>query len=436
MRQALPVALAVFVVAGGLWSLVFFATPEIMPALAAIVAVLLAIAAGSAYYHAQRVRSVLDRLREREVELVQLADRTLPETVQKLRDGTPADVALTQVPLPRREIDRNLLRTLAQEISDGERRRAAAMAACANAAGRVQAMATSMLADLRDMEERHSEEVLGDLLELDHSTAQVGRLADSIAVLSGARSGRRWTKPIIMESILRGAMGRIGAYQRVRVHSASTAAIAGYAAEDVMHVLAELMDNGTKFSAPSEEVHVYVEELHNGLVVTVEDAGLGMKSQALERAKAAVSATEASDLAKLSGTRLGLAVVGTLARKHRLEVFFRPSSRGGTGVVVRIPNQLLAQERAEAAPVTPRVTPATKAAAKSGFPQGETATAVLDGETLPKRRRGQTLSSAEPPGIPQPRPKRPRTDSGARFGAFRHANRPKPNTDPDTGDES
>ncbi|WP_260614322.1 roadblock/LC7 domain-containing protein [Streptomyces sp. WAC07061] len=100
---------------------------------------------------------------------------------------------------------------LGEELRRARSGRAAAMAAAANAAGRMQALATGMLADLREMEHKHAdEEVLGDLLHLDHRTAQAGRLADSIAVLTGARSGRRWAKPIVMESILRGAMGRIG----------------------------------------------------------------------------------------------------------------------------------------------------------------------------------------------------------------------------------
>ncbi len=122
------------------------------------------------------------------------------------------------------------------------------------------------------MENRHDEDVLGDLLQLDHRTAQAGRLADSIAVLTGGRSGRRWTKPIVMESVLRGAMGRISAYQRVRLHSTSAVAVVGHAAEGVMHALAELMDNAAKFSPPTEEVHVYVEELTTGVMVTIEDA--------------------------------------------------------------------------------------------------------------------------------------------------------------------
>ncbi|MFF1746644.1 sensor histidine kinase [Streptomyces mirabilis] len=246
--------------------------------------------------------------------------------------------------------------------------RAAAISATANAAGRMQALSTGMLADLRAMEERHSdEEVLADLLHLDHRTAQAGRLADSVAVLAGARSGRRWARPIVMESILRGAMGRIGGYQRVRVHSASDAAVAGHAAEGVMHALAELLDNAANFSPPTAEVHVYVEEVPAGVIVSVEDSGLVMGDVQLRRAERAVSAAaeNAADLGGLTGTRLGLAVVGRLARKHGLKVSFRPSARGGTGVLVLIPQDILSLPSvpAPAAPAAPepQVKPAAAA---------------------------------------------------------------------------
>ncbi|MGW7193600.1 sensor histidine kinase, partial [Streptomyces sp. NPDC054838] len=237
---------------------------------------------------------------------------------------------------------------LGEELRRAESGRAAAMAAAANAAGRMQALATGMLADLREMEHRHADEdVLGDLLHLDHRTAQAGRLADSIAVLTGARSGRRWAKPIVMESILRGAMGRIGGYQRVRLHSTSDAAVAGHAAEGVMHALAELLDNAANFSPPTAEVHVYVEEVPAGIIITVEDSGLVMSEVQLRRAEQAVTG-ESLDLAGLSGTRLGLAVVGRLARKHGLTVSFRPSARGGTGALMMLPQELISRAPAEA----------------------------------------------------------------------------------------
>ncbi|MFE3828225.1 sensor histidine kinase [Streptomyces sp. NPDC059092] len=250
----------------------------------------------------------------------------------------------------------------ADAASRSDSHRAAAISACANAAGRMQALATSMLADLREMEHRHTDEdVLGDLLHLDHRTAQAGRLADSLAVLTGARSGRRWAKPIVMESILRGAMGRISGYQRIRLHSTSQVAIAGHAAEGVMHALAELLDNAANFSPPTAEVHVYVEEVPAGIVITVEDSGLVMSDVQLRRAEQAVTAVP-TDLSGLSGTRLGLAVVGRLARKHGLTVSFRPSARGGTGALMMLPQDLITQVR-PGAPGAPDMAPPPRAGA-------------------------------------------------------------------------
>ncbi|GAA3089459.1 ATP-binding protein [Streptomyces roseofulvus] len=339
---------------------------------------------------------------------------------------------------------------LEQRLRRAESARSAALAAAANAAGRMQALATSMMADLREMEHRHADEdVLADLLHLDHRTAQAGRLADSVAVLTGARSGRRWPRPIVMESILRGAMGRISGYQRVRLHSTCEAAVAGHAAEGVMHALAELLDNAANFSPPSAEVHVYVEEVPAGVVITVEDSGLTMSDVQLRRAEAAVDAA-AQDLAGLSGTRLGLHVVGRLARKHNLSVSFRPSARGGTGVVMMIPQELVtrgteaaaAPAPAQAAPApaqaaAPRPLPARTAAPRP-VPAAEPETThesaaeppaegTTPGIPLPRRRRGRTLAAQqESSGRAAAEPARkatPRTGEAARarFGGFQSA---------------
>ncbi|PJN03952.1 ATP-binding protein [Streptomyces sp. CB01201] len=295
------------------------------------------------------------------------------------------------------------------ELRRAESARAAALAATANAAGRMQALATGMLADLRDMEHRHAdEEVLGDLLHLDHRTAQAGRLADSIAVLTGARSGRRWARPIVMESILRGAMGRIGGYQRVRLHSTSDAAVAGHAAEGVMHALAELLDNAANFSPPTAEVHVYVEEVPAGVIITVEDSGLVMSDVQLRRAEQAVSG-RLSDLAGLSGTRLGLAVVGRLARKHGLTVSFRPSARGGTGALMLLPHELVTHVAATpaAAPLAPALDgpqdllPPEPATAESGTPAASA--------TRAPARGGEPETAHEPAAEPASGTARPAT---------------------------
>ncbi|MFH8467525.1 ATP-binding protein [Streptomyces sp. NPDC017991] len=264
------------------------------------------------------------------------------------------------------------------ELRQARTDRATAISASANTAGRLQALATSMLADLRAMEDRHSDEdVLADLLHLDHLTAQAGRLADSVAVLTGARSGRRWARPIVMESILRGAMGRIGGYQRVRVHSASEAAVAGHAAEAVMHALAEILDNAANCSPPTAEVHVYVEEVPAGVIVSVEDSGLVMGEAQLRRAELAVSGAQ-TGLGALTGARLGLTVVGRLARKYGLTISFRPSARGGTGVLVRIPQDILATPASDPAPSpsSPSSSSSSSSSSASAFARATATTSV------------------------------------------------------------
>ncbi|WP_069754489.1 ATP-binding protein, partial [Streptomyces sp. EN16] len=305
-------------------------------------------------------------------EVERFTRETLPGVVARLRDGESGATVQSEVYLPEQPLLRASVEAVLRELSLSERRALAATTASAKALSRVQAKSVSMLADLRSMQERHGEEVFGDLLKLDHSTSQLGLMTDRLALLMGGRPSRAWNRPIVMESILRGAVGRIAAYQRVRLHCSSSVSISGFAAEGVMHLLAELMDNAANFSPPIDEVHVYVEERGTGIVVTIEDSGLKMADAAMRRAADSV-AGRMTDLATLQGTRLGLAVVGRLALKHRISVNYRPSSRGGTGVVVLLPRHLIAQEprenhpapahRAAAAPATPQPAPASPAPA-------------------------------------------------------------------------
>ncbi|HWG03303.1 MAG TPA: ATP-binding protein [Trebonia sp.] len=360
-----------------------------------------------------------------EAEAETMASTTVPAAISRLRSGESADTVLAELNQPSSRVLAGLLDTMVNEVGAAERRGASAMSACANAAARVQAQTTRMLSELREMEQRHGDDkVFADLMELDHRVSQMGRLADSIALLAGGRSGRRWTKPIPMESVLRGAMGRIDAYQRVRPHSTSTAAVAGYAAEGVMHALAELMDNAAAFSAHGSEVHVYVEDEDAGVVVTIEDSGLGMRKRERTRAEGLVA--QPFDLSTLPGTRLGLAVVGRVATRYGLSVNFRPSSRGGTGVVVMIPRALIAQPRAAAGEDFGGYAPAASEPERPAFQ--ETADVARDGDPdqpddLPVRPRGRTLAAAaRPPAAPAAgQPTREARTVGSRFAAFRQA---------------
>ncbi|MFG2323213.1 ATP-binding protein [Streptomyces sp. NPDC048568] len=400
-----------------------------------------------------RHQEALRETRSATGELEHLTSSTLPAAVRKLRGGTSAEAVLAELDWPRRPHLRACAELFVRELAHSERRTAAAEAASAKSLGRVQAKAVRMLADLRDMQDRHGEEVLGDLLRLDHSTSQLGLITDRLALLMGGRSSRAWNKPIVMESILRGAVGRIAAYQRVRMHCSTTAAISGHAAEGVMHLLAELMDNAANFSPPIDEVHVYVEERTAGIVITIEDSGLKMADAAMRHAEEAVSG-RATDLASLQGTRLGLAVVGRLAAKYGVGVSYRPSSRGGTGVVVLVPPQLLAQQRdpgpaltgrtlggaarvpvpgpapAAEAPLAASRLPDVRDAERTAPPEQAPATRPPSATPggLPVRSPGRTMAEAErerrdPALRPTDRPATASRDAGSSFGAFHRGRR-------------
>ncbi len=365
-------------------------------------------------------------------EIEWLTREVLPAAVAELQDGGSADTVLARWGLASSSPLREPVDAFIRELAVSERRAAVARAASAKALSRVQAKTVSMLADLREMQERHGEEVFGDLLNLDHSTSQLGLMTDRLALLMGGRSSRAWNKPIVMESILRGAAGRIAAYHRVRLHCSTKAAISGFAAEGIMHLLAELMDNAANFSPPIDEVHVYVDEHSAGIVVTIEDSGLKMAGAAMRRAEEAVSGKR-TDLAELQGTRLGLAVVGGLSVRYGVSVNYRPSSRGGTGVVVLLPPQLLAQRRepgpAEtaprrtAAPVVPGPAEPVQEA-HSAMDETVTGSAVRPAPEQPagtgpdvrpaagRPEDPARSAAAEGPGLDAPRRHRPATPNG------------------------
>ncbi|MFJ9687464.1 ATP-binding protein [Streptomyces bacillaris] len=344
---------------------------------------------------------------------------TLPSVTARLRAGETGASVRAETVLPDHPLLRTSAESVVRELALSERRALAAQTASAKALSRVQAKAVSMLADLRSMQERHGEEVFGDLLKLDHSTSQLGLMTDRLALLMGGRPSRAWNRPIVMESILRGAVGRIAAYQRVRLHCSSTAAISGFAAESVMHLLAELMDNAANFSPPIDEVHVYVEERGTGIVVTIEDSGLKMADAAMRRAADSVSG-RLTDLATLQGTRLGLAVVGQLALKHQISVNYRPSSRGGTGVVVLLPRQLIAQQNLEnhqspGLPTTAATLPTRPPAAAASVPPPATSVTPPAGTAL-----RSLPAPATPPDL-TPVPLTPPDHAPAAHGSPDHA---------------
>ncbi len=292
------------------------------------------------------------RLAQQEAETVRLAEVLLPDAVTRLQKGEfPEDVLSS---MSSSEADRNpdfqaahrkVLSSVLEAVSAEEDLRDAAQRAFVNIARRVQAIVHQQAQDLREMEDTHGHtpEVFGDLLRLDHGTALIGRLADSIAVLGGARPGRQWSRAVPLFSVLRGAMSRILDYQRVELHSVSEIAIVGPTVEPLIHALAELLDNATRYSPPQTRVHLTAVEVQAGIAVEIEDGGVSLSEEARMRAERMLEQAQAGiDLNDLGETpRLGLAVVGRLSQAYGFQVSLRPSAYGGVRAVLIVPQEHL-----------------------------------------------------------------------------------------------
>ena len=142
--------------------------------------------------------------------------------------------------------------------------------------------------------------------------------------------------------VMRGAVAEVEDYARVTVSTQSRAALAGSAVTDVIHLLAELIENATTLSPPFTQVRVGGETVANGFAIEIEDRGLGMTPQRLQELNERLA--NPPDINPANTEQLGLFVVGQLARRHGIRVMLRPSPYGGTTAVVLIPLALIVEE--------------------------------------------------------------------------------------------
>ncbi|MDJ0385279.1 ATP-binding protein [Streptomyces sp. G-G2] len=300
-------------------------------------------------------------LSRQETEAVRLSQVVLSEAIERLRKGELPEDVLTSLGgrggqgtrwgddrdlTPRfRAALQAVLAQVIDTVDNEESLRDSAQRAFVNIARRVQAIVHQQAQEMREMEDRHGRnpDVFGDLLRLDHGNALIGRLADSISVLGGARPGRQWSRAVTLYSVLRGAMSRIIDYQRVELHSVTEVAVVGPIVEPLIHTLAELLDNATRYSPPHTRVHLTAVEVQSGIAVEIEDGGLSMSEEARRRAERMLAQAQSGiDLNDLGETpRLGLAVVGRLAQAYGLQVSLRSSAYGGVRAVVIVPQHLI-----------------------------------------------------------------------------------------------
>ncbi|MFJ5926940.1 ATP-binding protein [Kitasatospora sp. NPDC092948] len=304
----------------------------------------------------------------------------------------------------------------AESVLREQEMNAATRRAFLSVARRILVMAHDQQAGLDEMERTHDDPVLLEgLLRADHAAAQQARLAQTLAVLCGSRAGRHWPDPVPLEDVVRGAQSRILPFQRVVVHSRVDTAVLGAAAEALIHAVAELLDNATRYSPPSSQVYVTLMPVHNGAVIEIDDCGVGMTEVTVAKAGAALNGGGSLEVSRIGEVpQLGLAAVGRLAEQYgfRVTINSAPSPYGGVRVVVLLPSALLTDPLSVPSSL-PRTEPAAVPAATSraavvAADPGQPAVPPQSG-ALPRRvnRRGsapqQTGSRAEERPAPPPR---------------------------------
>ena len=180
---------------------------------------------------------------------------------------------------------------------------------------------------------------LADLFTLDHLTTRMRRHAESLTILSGAAPGRTWTDPVPVIDVIRAAVAEIEDYKRVTVFTKYEDAIMGPAVADMIHMLAELVENATLFSPSTSRVEVRAERVANGFAIEIDDRGLGITPDQLAEINQQLAEPPDFDLA--NADRLGLFVAGRLAARHGIRVSLRPSPFGGTTAIVLMPNNIV-----------------------------------------------------------------------------------------------
>ena len=278
-----------------------------------------------------------------------MAGRRLPDVVERLRKGEDVDVDAESPPPPPgtiTEIARvaqafaTVQRTAVQAAVGQANLRKGVNQVFLNLSLRNQSLLHRQLGMLDSMERATGDPaVLADLFRLDHLTTRMRRHAEGLIILSGSTPGRGWRDPVSVVDVLRAAIAEVEDYVRVDVASESHDAVVGAAVNDVIHLVAELIENATTFSPPATRVEVRADVVGTGFAVEIEDRGLGLSAGELAEINEQLASPPEFDLD--SSDRLGLFVVGQLAARHGIRVSLRESPYGGTTAIVLMPHSII-----------------------------------------------------------------------------------------------
>jgi signal transduction histidine kinase len=219
-----------------------------------------------------------------------------------------------------------------------------------NLGRRNQALIGRQLAFIDRLEQDEADpDQLEKLFLLDHMSTRMRRNAESLLVLAGAELPRRWSSSVPVVDIVRAGLSEIEDYRRIEVGDVGPVAVVGPAATDLTHLLAELLENATMFSAPSTKVEVHGAARAEGYLLAVVDHGVGLSTSQLGEANRRIE--ELARFDRSPSKMLGLYVVGRLAARHGITVRLVESVTQGITAKVLLPAGLLDHTAPAAEPV-------------------------------------------------------------------------------------
>jgi HAMP domain-containing protein len=374
---------------------------------AILITAILAIALLALFVVARSMARPLQRLRAGAREI---AERRLPDAVERLRTTESGDLDVRVDPIGIQSRDEiGQVAQAVDEIQEVAVRLATEQAALrrsigdmfTNLARRSQTLIDRQLELIDDLERNETDpETLEHLFRLDHLATRMRRNAEDLIVLSGADPGRHWAQRMTLVDVVRAAAAEVEEYQRVEFLPLADLEVTGHASVDIIHLLAEIIENATVFSPPNTKVQVAGQAVPHGYVVEIEDRGLGMSDEELIQANERLANPPEIDFA-LSRV-LGLYVVGRLAQRHGIKVQLRHSWYGGVTALTLLPHALLAWPK-EPAPM-PEPVDAVPNRAELPSPDRVAEPVAAPGDHLPifeaARSDWFAPESAEPPAIP------------------------------------
>ncbi|MEU3351484.1 nitrate- and nitrite sensing domain-containing protein [Streptomyces sp. NPDC037389] len=302
-----------------------------------------------AFFVAGRMaRSMSRSMRRLRTAAFDVAEQRLPALVDQLSRTDPGQVDTRVEPIP--ITTRDEIGEVARAFDQVHREAVRLAAEQAGLRGNVNAIFTNLsrrnqkliegqLDLITDLENNEADpDQLENLFRLDHLATRMRRNGENLLILAGEEPGRRWDQPIPLVDVLRAATSEVEAYERIELSGLPEAEIHGRAVTDLVHLLAELLENATSFSSPHTKVRVTATRLPDGRVmVEIHDKGIGLTAEDFADINHRLANPPTVDVA--IAQRMGLFVVGRLAARHDVRVQLRPSGeQAGTTSLVMLPD--------------------------------------------------------------------------------------------------